>query len=76
MIEAGAAGRLRVTIDGRTYSDVIRITRCRRVEGTGMSYRLGAEFVRTRRLSSLRRAIYKLLDSSETGILVDEAQAG
>ena len=73
-IEAGAAGKLRLTIDGRTYSDVIRITRCRRVEGKGASYRLGAEFLRTRRLSPLRRAIYAMLDAYDAQMFVGEAR--
>jgi len=63
-IEPGAAGKLRVAIDGRSYSEEVRITRCRRLEGTGTRYRLGAEFLPTRRPSSLRRAIYVMLDKS------------
>jgi hypothetical protein len=62
-IAPGTAGRLGLEIDGRAYSEEVRITRCQRVEGAGASYRLGVEFIRTDRAdaSSLRRALYSLI---------------
>jgi hypothetical protein len=67
-IEAGTAGRLRLLIDGRTYSGEARVTRCQRVHG-GTTYRLGVEFLRTRRpsVSSLFRMVDEMLDSRAQG---------
>ena len=73
-IDAGAAGKLRVAMDGRSYSEEVRITRCQRLEGTGTRYRLGAEFLPTRRPSSLRRAIHVMLDAYKSRVFGGEAQ--
>lgn len=73
-IEVGVAGRLRLAIAGRIFSEDARITRCQRIEGGGTGYRLGVEFLRTRRLSasSLRRVVYSMFHAAESGVLVDE----
>src|SRR3954451_5635367 len=47
-VEAGATGRISVVFNGHTFTDEVRITRCQRLEGSA-GYRLGAEFLRTRR---------------------------
>ena len=62
-VDKGTMAEFRLEIDGRTYAEELRITRCNRVEGAGATYRVGAEFVPTRRLSesSLRRALYSTL---------------
>jgi hypothetical protein len=72
-IEAGTGGRLRLAIAGRTYSEDVRITRCQRVEGSGAGYRLGVEFLLTRRHSpsSLRRAVYSMLNANDGVVFVD-----
>ncbi len=74
-IEAGTAGRLRLAIAGRTYSEDVRVTRCQRLEGSGAGYRLGVEFLRTRRPSpsSLRRVVYSMLEAKDDGVFVDES---
>ena len=65
-IEAGTAGKLRLEIEGRIYSGEVRITRCQRMEGTATAFRLGVEFLRTRRASavSLRRVVYSMLEKT------------
>lgn len=75
-IAAGTAGRLRLEIDGRTYSEEVRVTRCQRLEGAGASYRLGVEFLRTRRpsSSSLRRAVYLILGAADCGAVAGETR--
>jgi hypothetical protein len=56
-IEAGTAGRLRIEIDGRTYSEEVRVVRCAAIRSAG-PFRLGVEFLKTRpaHAASLRRA--------------------
>jgi hypothetical protein len=68
-IEVGTTGELRLKIDRRTYSEVVMVTRCQRLEGAAASYRLGVEFLRTRRpsASSLRCAVNALLEAKSVG---------
>jgi hypothetical protein len=68
-IEAGTTGELRLKIDRRTYSEVVMVTRCQRLEGAAANYRLGVEFLRTRRpsASSLRLAISAFLETKGFG---------
>ena len=75
-IEAGTTGELRLKIERRTYSEVVMVTRCQRLEGAAASYRLGVEFLRTRRpsLSSLRWAVNSLLEKKGLGALGTEIQ--
>jgi hypothetical protein len=72
-IDAGTSGEFRVGIDGRMFSEELRVTRCSRLEGSGATYRIGAEFLRTRRPddSSLRRAVYATLAAAESVSPVD-----
>jgi pilus assembly protein Flp/PilA len=69
-IEAGTTGELRLKIDRRTYTEIVKVTRCQRLEGAAASYRLGVEFLSTRRLSSssLRYAVNSLLESKRSGM--------
>src|SRR3954470_4239494 len=62
----GATGEIRIEFEGRVLVETLRVTRCRRLEGAGAVYRLGAEFVRTRALDdgSLRRALYTSMTNS------------
>jgi hypothetical protein len=68
-IEPGTAGKLRLEIEGRTYSEEVRVTRCQRLEGAGPIYRLGVEFLLTRRpsSSSLRLAVNSIVEAKEHG---------
>ena len=58
-VAPGTAGEIRIDFDGRVLIEALRVTRCKRIEGAGPLYRLGAEFIRTRQLDdwSLRRAL-------------------
>jgi hypothetical protein len=63
-VAPGTAGEVRIDFDGRVLIEALRVTRCRRIEGAGPVYRLGAEFIRTRQLDdwSLRRALHTSLE--------------
>jgi hypothetical protein len=65
-VAPGTAGEVRIDFDGRVLIEALRVTRCRRIEGAGTIYRLGAEFIRTRQLDdwSLRRALHTSLEES------------
>lgn len=58
-VAPGSAGEIRIDFGGRVLVEALRVTRCKRIEGAGPLYRLGAEFLRTRQLDdwSLRRAL-------------------
>jgi hypothetical protein len=58
-VEEGTVGELRLEVQRETFADDVRITRCVLVEGSGSIYRVGAEFVQTRRPGehSIRRAV-------------------
>lgn len=66
-IDAGTSGEFRVGIDGQTLCEELRVTRCCRMEGSAATYRIGAEFLRTRRpdQSSLRRAFHATIAATE-----------
>jgi hypothetical protein len=68
-IEVGTTGELRLKIERRTYSEVVTVMRCQRLEGAAASYRLGVEFLRTRRpsSSSLRFAVSSWLEAKGFG---------
>ena len=74
-IEPGTAGKLRLVIAGRTYSEEARVTRCQRVEG-GAAYRIGVEFLRTQRpsSSSLRRVLHAMFDAKDKGAFAGDTQ--
>ena len=62
-VEDGTVGELRLQVQRETFVDDVRVTRCVLVEGSGSIYRVGAEFVQTRRPGehSIRRAITAIL---------------
>ena len=41
-VEPGATGEIRIDFEGRVLVETLRVTRCRRLEGAGAVYRLGA----------------------------------
>ena len=65
-VENGTLGELRLQVDDETFVDDVRVTRCVLVEGSGSLYRVGAEFVQTRRPGehSIRRAMTSMLRGS------------
>jgi hypothetical protein len=62
-VEDGTVGELQLQVERETFVDDVRVTRCVLVEGSGSIYRVGAEFVQTRRPGerSIRRAIAAIL---------------
>jgi hypothetical protein len=58
-VEVGIVGELQLQVRRETFADDVRVTRCVLVEGSGSIYRVGAEFVQTRRPGehSIRRAV-------------------
>jgi len=46
-IEEGTVASLRLEIDGRTYAEDVRVTRCTAIAGSGSSYLAGIEFLQT-----------------------------
>jgi hypothetical protein len=62
-LENGTLGELRLQVADETFVDDVRVTRCVLVEGSGSLYRVGAEFVQTRRPGehSIRRAMTSML---------------
>ena len=61
-LEEGAAGLLRVRINGETYADDVRIVRVQQVQGAGGTWLVGAEFLWTTQpgVRSLRRVVARL----------------
>jgi hypothetical protein len=68
-VEDGTVGELQLQVQRETFVDDVRVTRCVLVEGSGSIYRVGAEFVQTRRPGerSIRRAITAILRGLSTG---------
>jgi hypothetical protein len=64
-VAPGSTGEICIDFDGRVFTEMVRVTRCRHIEGAGEIYRLGAEFIRTRPLhdGSLRRAVDTLIEA-------------
>ena len=62
-VEDGTVGELQLQLQRETFVDDVRVTRCVLVEGSGSIYRVGAEFVQTRRPGehSIRRAVAVIL---------------
>ena len=67
-VAAGATGEIRIEFDGRVLTEMVRVTRCRHIEGAGGVYRLGTEFIRARPLqdTSLRRALDAFIEGGIT----------
>jgi hypothetical protein len=77
-VENGTLGELKLQVDDRTFADDVRVTRCVLVEGSGSLYRVGAEFVQTRRPGedSIRRAMTSMLRGPLTkGSFVNSARS-
>jgi len=71
-IEEGTVGVLRIEVDGHTYLEDIRATRCVAIAGSGSAYLVGVEFLQTGRPDgpSIRRALSaSLADLSSPGSL-------
>lgn len=62
-LDPGAVGTLRLGIEGREYVEDFRVARCTALSGRGSTYRVGVEFLRTRRMTdvSLRHAVTHLV---------------
>jgi hypothetical protein len=62
-VEDGTLGELQLQVQDEIFVDDVRVTRCVLVEGSGSLYRVGAEFVQTRRPGehSIRRAMTSML---------------
>jgi PilZ domain len=62
-VEDGTVGELQLRVKSETFVDDVRVTRCVLVEGSGSVYRVGAEFVQTRRPDehSIRRAVTAII---------------
>jgi len=77
-VENGTVGELQLQVQRETFVDDVRVTRCVLVEGSGSIYRVGAEFVQTRRPGerSIRRAIADILRGFATnGSIVNSVQS-
>jgi PilZ domain len=70
-IEEGTVGALRLEVEGRTYLEDVRATRCVAIAGSGSSYLVGVEFLQTARpdAASIRRAISGSLGDLSLGSL-------
>ena len=68
-IEEGTVGALRIEVEGQTYLDDIRATRCVAIAGSGSRFLVGVEFLQTGRSdgSSIRRAISVTLGELSLG---------
>jgi hypothetical protein len=64
-IDEGTVGALRIEVDGHSYLEDVRATRCVAIAGSGSSYLVGVEFLQTARPdgSSIRRAISSMSGS-------------
>jgi len=58
-IEEGTVGALRLEVEGQTYLEDVRATRCVAIAGSGSSYLVGVEFLQTGKPdgASIRRAL-------------------
>jgi hypothetical protein len=62
-LEPGTVGTLQLDVDGHEYVEDVRVARCTAVSGRGSTFRIGVEFLRTRRMPdlSLRHAVAHLM---------------
>jgi hypothetical protein len=67
-LETGVCGQLVIELDGRLRMQDIRVARCQAREGTGSIYQVGAELLRTRRLTdrSVRMAVRRFIGEAVT----------
>jgi hypothetical protein len=68
-LEPGVVGTLRLSVDGRDYVEDFRVARCTALSGRGSTFRIGLEFLRTRRVAdiSLRHAVTHLTGPGPSG---------
>lgn len=68
-IESGVSGQLAVALQGLMRVDDVRVARCQQRLGAGAVYQVGAELLRTRRLSrrTVRMAVRGII-SGDRGI--------
>jgi hypothetical protein len=68
-LDSGTIGTLQLVIDGSRYVEDFRVARCTALSGRGSTYRIGIEFLRTRRESdmSLRHAVTHLVARNAGG---------
>ena len=61
--DPGTVGTLQLRVDGRDYVEDFRVARCTALSGRGATFRIGVEFLRTRRETelSLRHAVAHLV---------------
>jgi hypothetical protein len=61
--EEGTIGTLELVVAGQTYLEDFKVARCTALSGRGSTYRVGLEFLRTRRsaATALRHAIAQLV---------------
>ena len=64
-VQEGTVGALRVEVEGQTYLEDVRATRCVAIAGSGSSYLVAVEFLQTARPdgSSIRRAMASMTGS-------------
>ena len=62
-LDPGTIGTLQLVVDGRSYVEDFRVARCTALSGRGSTFRIGIEFLRTRRVTdlSLRHAVTQLI---------------
>ena len=82
-LEPGVAGQLVLTIEGRLRTQDIRVAHCQSREGAGALYHVGAELLRTRRLTdrSVRMAVRRFIGEAGAsqgpgGVLLDSTALG
>ena len=68
-LATGSSGQLTIEMDGQVRVDDIHVTRCHERKGAGAVYDVGAELLRTRRLSlrSVRMAVAKIIGARNGG---------
>ena len=68
-IEEGTVGALRLELDGQSYREDVRATRCVAIAGSGSAYLVGVEFLQTGKAdgASIRRAVSASLGDRSLG---------
>jgi hypothetical protein len=63
-LDPGTVGTLQLSVNGREYVEDFRVARCTALSGRGSTYRIGLEFLRTRRVadSCLRHVVTHLVE--------------
>ncbi len=67
-LDSGVCGQLVVKLDGRLRMQDVRVARCQAREGAGDVYQVGAELLRTRRLTdrSVRMGVRRFIGEAVT----------